>query len=45
VTHPFVEIFALPQEHGVLLDEICIECLHNAQNNIPVRHAGVRVDR
>ena len=37
VTHPFIEGFALPQEHDVSLDEIRIECLHDTQNNIPGR--------
>ena len=35
VTHPFIEGFTLPQEHDISLDEIRIECLHDAQNNIP----------
>jgi len=35
VTHPFIKGFTLPQEHDVSLDEIRIECLHEAQNNIP----------
>ena len=33
--HPFIEGFALPQEHDIPLDEIRVECLHDAQNNIP----------
>ena len=35
MTHPFIKGFALPQEHDISLDEIRIECLHDAQNNIP----------
>ena len=34
-TRPFIEGFTLPQEHDIPLDEIRVECLHNAQNNIP----------
>ena len=30
VTHPFIEGFTLPQEHDIPLDEIRIECLHEA---------------
>jgi len=40
VTHPFIEGFTLPQEHDIPLDEIRIECLYEAQNNIP----GYRVE-
>jgi len=35
VAHPFIKGFTLPQEHDISLDEIRIECLHDAQNNIP----------
>ena len=34
VTHPFIEGFTLPQENDISLDEIRIERLHDAQNNI-----------
>lgn len=37
MTHPFVEGFPLPQEHDISLDEISVECLDDAQNNIPGR--------
>ena len=35
MTHPFIKGFTLPQEHDISFDEIRIECLHDAQNNIP----------
>jgi hypothetical protein len=37
MTHPFIEGFAFPQEHDVSFDEIRIERLYDAQNNIPTR--------
>lgn len=36
MTHPFIKGFTLPQEHDISLDEIRIERLHDAQNNVPV---------
>lgn len=35
MTHPFIKCFALAQEHDVSLNEIRVECLYDAQNNIP----------
>lgn len=35
LTHPFIKCFALAQEHDISFDEIRIECLYDAQNNIP----------
>ena len=47
LTHPFIKCFTLPQEHDISLDEIRIECLHDAQNNIPRRgkERGQRIVR
>jgi len=44
VTHPFIEGFTLPQEYDIPLDEIRVERLHEAQNNIPGRCEEVGVN-